>query len=272
MSFDIMKRLHEMLENENITYHTLAKTLLSYTSYEHLKIKTLENACNVSGPTVIRFCKKMGLSSFSELKFLLTQADEQNKELRIRDNFALSKKANEHFMHIAQSFVDTRDLLSDEQLAQIVKTISDANFINLFAIGSTYFVALDFEQKLNRIKKHAKAHNDINLQYFAACNSDHQTLAVGITYSAKSEPVLNSLRISKKEGAKTLLFTSIENRQFEKEFDMVVYVSSTDMQSRLITTTSRLTFLYIIDLLFYSYVNMNKDEINEILYHSKLYT
>jgi DNA-binding MurR/RpiR family transcriptional regulator len=172
---------------------------------------------------------------------------------------------------IVLSLVETRDLQTDEGLQKVVELLREAKEINLYASGSTYLVAKDFELKLDRIKVRAKAYQDVNLQYFASKNAEKDTLGIGISYSGKTESVIQSLHITKEQGAKTLLITNGENRSFEKEFDYVLYVGATDMRQRLVTTTARLSLLYLLDLIYYSYVNENLEEVNQILLHNKLF-
>lgn len=271
MKNEIIEKLRSMLLHKNETYGLIAKELLETKNYDELKIKFIQEKCHVSSTTVFRFCKEIGTTGFSELKFLLSQIREKNKEVLIRDNYALSRKANEHFTSIALSFVETRDLLTDQILNEVIELITNATMVKLYAVGSTYLVAQDFELKLDRLKVNTKAYNDVNLQYFAAKNSDKNTLAIGFTYSGKSDQVIKSLRISKEEGAKTILFTNEKNTQFMDLFDVIIYVSSTDQRHRLITTTSRLALLYLVDLIYYSFIHAQSDIMNDILVHNKLY-
>ena len=263
--------IHSMKENKNETYALIAEELLRRNDYSGLKIKELQNACHVSATTIFRFCKELHISGFSELKFLLSQVEIQEQKIRIKENAAFSRRTDSHLDKIILSLVETRDLQTDEGLQMVVKLLREAKEINLYASGSTYLVARDFELKLDRIKVRAKSYQDVNLQYFASKNAEKDTLGIGISYSGKTESVIQSLRITKEQGAKTLLITSGENRDFEKEFDYILYVGATDKRHRLVTTTARLSLLYLMDLIYYSYVNENLEEINQILLYNKLF-
>lgn len=261
----VYEKIRKLIDGKNESYSILAKFLINYDDVESLKIKDLQNECHVSGTTVIRFCKEVGCDGFSQLRFSLTQEKErQSKSLR-RDNDKLSKLANEHLNDITSSFIETRNLLTDEILMKVVSLIYNSKIVNVYALGGTYLVARDLELKLDRIKKYCKAYNDKNLQFFSAKNSDKDTVSIGITYSGNSKSVIESLEIAKEQGAKTILITNSQNTYFYDNFDVVLYVSSTDLRNRLITTTSRIALLYIIDLIYYTYLNMNIDEINSIL-------
>ncbi len=267
---EIISKLRDLKNNKNVIYATMASSLLAMNSYDNLKIKDLQSICHVSSTTVMRFCKVLGYTGFSELKFLLCQASEKNKKIIVKDNLALSSKANEHLNGIALSFVETRDLLTDKKLKGVVNDIISAKFISVYAIGSTFLVARDLEWKLDRIGIRCKSYQDLNLQYFAAKNTKNHDLAVGLSYSGTSKQVIESLHIAKEKGAKTLLITNENNTQFENEFTHVLYVSSTDEPGRLITTTSRLTMLYIIDLIYFQIISSDREKMNQILLDNKL--
>lgn len=271
MEQQLIKKLKLLKSGINNSYAIIADYLLKIEDVgkvEKLKIKNIQSKCHVSSTTVIRFCKEVGLSGFSELKFKLAQNIKDNKKILIGNNHSLYERANEHLNNITTSFIETRDLLTDEKLKLVINLINSSEIINIFAVGSTYLVARDLELKLDRIGKYCKSYNDKNLQYFAAKNSDNTNLAIGITYSGETESVIESLRISKAQGAETILLTNKMNDYFERTFSIVIYVSSTDMRNRLVTTTSRLTLLYVVDLIYYSYVSINKDQINNILKHN----
>ncbi|MDE6930977.1 MAG: MurR/RpiR family transcriptional regulator [Lachnospiraceae bacterium] len=271
MKKDIINMIQRMKENRNETYALIAEEILRREDYNGLKMKELQSACHVSATTIFRFCKELNISGFSELKFWLSQVEMQEQKIKIKENAALSRRTDSHLDKIVLSLVETRDLQTDEGLQKVVELLREAKEINLYASGSTYLVAKDFELKLDRIKVRAKAYQDVNLQYFASKNAEKDTLGIGISYSGKTESVIQSLHITKEQGAKTLLITNGENRSFEKEFDYVLYVGATDMRQRLVTTTARLSLLYLLDLIYYSYVNENLEEVNQILLHNKLF-
>lgn len=271
MKTEIINDLLKMRENKNDTYSIIAKEILNREDYSGLKMKELQEACHVSSTTIFRFCKELHISGFSELKFLLSQTEERNRKIKIKENVLLSRRTDSHLDKIVLSLVETRDLLTDEDLRMAVKMLQNARAVNLYASGSTYLSAKDFELKLDRIKVYAKAYQDINLQYFAAKNAAPDILGIGISYSGKTESVIQSLRITRDQGAATLLITNEENGHFEEEFDHVMYVAATDMRHRLITTTARFSLLYLLDLIYYSYINENLESVNEILFHNKLF-
>lgn len=264
----IHMKLKEMTDSPNLSYAAMAKFILNADSPKKLKMKTLQNNCHVSNSTILRFSKFLGVSGFSELKYLLAQEKEQRKDYLTPEYAELFHMADEHFNNIQSSFSATRRLLSPDMLENIVDALHTAPLINIYALGGTFLVAKDLELKLDRISKYCKSYNDKNLQYFASKNLGKEDLAIGITYSGKSKSVIESLSIARTQQAKTLLITSERNIEFEKIVDYIVYISSTDQINRLVTTASRITMLYIIDLIYYRYLHKNETDVHKILDHN----
>ena len=248
----------------------IAFALLGMRSYSSLKVKDILDICHVSSTTVFRFCKKLNVSGFSELKFLLDS--EQGREvIEIRDNYALSSKTNIHLTNITKSFIATRDLMTDQQIDTVVAWMQQARKINIFANGSTSLIGRDLEYKLDRIGVTAKTYDEDNSQYFAAMNAPPEMLCFGISYSGQTKSVLRNLRYARGQGAKTILITNVDNRgRFQDQYDLILYVASNEAINRLITTTARLTMLYLVDLIFYSFIYSDFDRFNRILLNNRV--
>lgn len=248
----------------------IAFALLGMRSYSSLKVKDIQDICHVSSTTVFRFCKKLNVSGFSELKFLLDS--EQGREvIEIRDNYALSSKTNIHLTNITKSFIATRDLMTDQQIDTVVAWMQQARKINIFANGSTSLIGRDLEYKLDRIGVTAKTYDEDNSQYFAAMNATPEMLCFGISYSGRTKSVLRNLRYARGQGAKTILITNVDNRgRFQDQYDLILYVASNEAINRLITTTARLTMLYLVDLIFYSFIYSDFDRFNRILLNNRV--
>ena len=248
----------------------IAFALLGMRSYSSLKMKDIQDICHVSSTTVFRFCKKLNVSGFSELKFLLDS--EQGREvIEIRDNYALSSKTNIHLTNITKSFIATRDLMTDQQIDTVVAWMQQARKINIFANGSTSLIGRDLEYKLDRIGVTAKTYDEDNSQYFAAMNATPEMLCFGISCSGQTKSVLRNLRYARGQGAKTILITNVDNRgRFQDQYDLILYVASNEAINRLITTTARLTMLYMVDLIFYSFIYSDFDRFNRILLNNRV--
>lgn len=264
MKQDIKNKISSMQHDKNTTFSIIASYILDHSNYKKLKIKDIIESCHVSSSGVIRFCKELGLSGFSELKYLLCM-DADNRDYSYVKKMVLSQSADRHLNHVALAFLETRDLLSKTKLEHAITLIENADTIVAYGLGSSYILALDFEMKFSRIKKNVKAINDINLQYFASKNADSSTLAIAFSYSGKTTEVLDNLTEAKNQGAKTILITCQTPENMKYQFDEILYVYRSEPTESRLSTTSRLSMMYLVDLIYFSYFDKNYNKIEDIL-------
>lgn len=270
MNASLIGKLHSCLESKNEIYQSIAKTLVGIDDYSLLKLKDVEEACHVSATTVFRFCKFVGFSGFSELKFALVEYQKAGDAAKLVGERGGERASVLHFDNIMQSIAATQEIISAESLKKVADMIAQSTKVNIYALGSTALVAKDLEYKLDRANKVAKTYCDENLQYFSAVNSGKSTLVIGITYSGQTKCVVDNLIEAKKRGGKTVLITSMDNAQFANDFDVVIFISSNESTIRLITTTARFSMLYVVDLIYNEYLNADKENNIGILERNKL--
>lgn len=271
MDIDIIEVLKKMKTHKNPTFSAIASQILAYDDYSSISIRRIAEDCHISNTTVIRFCSELNIGTFSELKYNLKNIELRNKDIRIRENLVSEEHTKEHLSSMTASLEATRKLINKDDLDKIVEFSLNSEKINIFGIGSTYLICQDLEIKLERLRLFVKSYQDYNLQYFAAKNSNSDTLSIGITYSGKSESVINSLNRAKERGSKTVLITSNENKHFVGEYDIVFFVISNDSRFRHITREARIVMLYVADLILNSIMNYDTELTNKILEETKIY-
>lgn len=264
---NIKAKIKQLSAGKNTVYANIADFLLNYEEFQHLKIKHVMEACHVSSSSVVRFCQELGFRGFSEMKFALIN-DFEYRSYDYLKHFGVSGDIDNHLEAIMVSFEKTRKMLSMEKLINIIEQIRNSQEIQVWGLGTSYVVSLDFEMRFSRLKKYVKAADDINLQYFAAKNASQDTLVIGICYSGATRDIIENMRVAKEEGAKTIIFTNEKNRFFEEIFDIVVYIYTSEPTQSRVSTASRLTMLYIVDLIYFEYIDKFKEETKMILNHN----
>ena len=67
------------------------------------------------------------------------------------------------------------------------------------------------------------------------------------------------------------MMTHHSNRQFEEEFDYIIYVYGSEARDRRTSTISRLAMLYLVDMIYFMYMNRYSQEVTACLdYNSKI--
>lgn len=91
-----------------------------------------------------------------------------------------------------------------------------------------------------------------------------------LTFLGGVENITSMQHISKAMTT-TVVLTNEKNRHFDKCYDQVIYIHTSEPTESRVSTTSRLTMLYVVDLLYFSYLDQNLELAKGILdYNSRL--
>jgi DNA-binding MurR/RpiR family transcriptional regulator len=251
-------KLEEIAKNGKPTQKEIAKYIYEYKDEtSKLKINDVAEKTNTSSASVVRFAKELGLSGFAELKVALKI---NNNILQGQDNLAAD---NFEFCEtIIDSLQKTHKCINQRSIETLVTKIDTCRKVDVFAIGETNVVAMDFQLKLLRIGKIATAFQDTHSQYFAAKNAKKGDIAIGISYSATTITTLDALRHAKESGSYTVLICK-NGVTCPDYVDLIIYVEASESSSRVFSTTSRFTLLYMTDYIYHLLISKNK----EFYYH-----
>jgi len=266
---DIRKKLFAAKEGQNTSFKSIAEYMIEHNDYTNLRVQDIVSACSVSASGVIRFCKAMGCSGFPEFKYQLSHEAEAAVRRADSEN-AIRSSSDEHLSRIYAAFDSTHDSLDTELMSRSITALREAEEIIVIGLGSSWIVAKDLELRFQRLKKNCRALNDIHLQRFAARNAGPKTVFWGISYSGTTDSVLKHMRLAREEGASTILMTHQSNRHFETEFDYLMYVYGDEGKDQRTSTICRLTMLYMVDMIYFMYMDRYYDEVIQCLeYNTK---
>lgn len=245
-----MKNIIPKLEKISIEHGNmglLANYLLNYEgNLSELKVKEICDDLYISVASATRLAKHMGLNGFSELKTYLAIEKSQNQ---LSNAHYQSTDAKDYYNNACIALDNTLKHIDMETVNQIAIDILESSRVNLFGIGESNLTLQDFGHKLKRVGILVNFQADAHLQFVEASTSDDQTVAIALSYSGLSRDVLNSLRISKMSGAKTLILTS--NELLDSEYiDKYLLISSSEATKRSFSFESRLCTHAILDLIF----------------------
>lgn len=109
--------------------------LVNSKNIAHLSSQSLADKCFVSRPTLSRFIKKLGLSTYAELKFLL-------KDTALR-------REQEHFSAVIQEYHDYIDqIFQNQSMDRLAEVIMNADTIFLYGTGNEQKLEVEFMRHL----------------------------------------------------------------------------------------------------------------------------
>lgn len=218
----------------------------------------LAKESQTSPASVIRFCKSISIPSFPELKMALSaekQWEVPKEYSDILPNEKISDVKAKLLGNAYQSMQETVQLVSDDTLKQAVSLISNAPFVYVYGIGSSYLVAENIAQKWNRIGKVCICIADIHLLIASLTSAVPGSVFIGISNSGETSEVLEINHIAKENGIKTIGISQFGMNSLSKKVDLSLQtVKSKEAELRSAATSSLMSQFILIDLLFHIYV------------------
>lgn len=213
-------------------------------------ITSLAEEAGVSLPTVNRFCKKLGFDGYPAFKIQIAQEITNTNELL--DRFNVDKDTPEVVKRvmsdIQSTIVNVGQNLNAESIDKATDLLASANSITFFGLGGSGPVALDAQHKFFRFGVPVVAHTDYINQRMIVSMMKEGDLLVSISFTGRTTEIVETAKIAKKNGVKTIALTS-EDSPLAKLSDVVLHIH-THLENNLhIPMTSRLAHLAIIDIL-----------------------
>ncbi|MBP9478267.1 MAG: MurR/RpiR family transcriptional regulator [Sebaldella sp.] len=233
------------------------------TSYE------ISNKVNVGQATVIRFSKKLGYSSFSEL---ISSINKLEHEDILEKNISLSDDVTTTNTKIANQYIDvvklTLELNPANVFEEVIEEIINAERIVVLGIGNSAIVSTDFVNKLARVGMNAFTNLDTHLQFSMITNLKKKDLLILISDSGETREIVEAAKLAKQNNTKIISITKFTKNKLYAYSDHILKTASFDVNLRLDATTSRIAQFTIIDMIFINILKTDFSKYKEIITNS----
>ncbi len=158
----------------------------------------------VSEPTVIRFCRSLGLDGYPALRLRLAESLAQGAALLYRDVDADDSAADlavKIFERSARTLTDVRSQLAPARLESAIALLAAARRIEFYGLGSSGIIAADARHKFFRLGLHAVAYSDAHLHGMAATMLGPEDVVVAISSTGRTIDLISSVEIALEAGA-----------------------------------------------------------------------
>lgn len=219
----------------------------------YLSVAGLAEASGVSDATVVRTCRKLGLSGYQDFKVTLAQdivTPIQSIHEEISENDDASAIADKVFQGTVQALRLTHDSLDAAALERAADYISRARRVIILGMGSSHSVAVDLQHKLLRLGIDAAACTDSHMQTITASLLTKQDVVFAISHSGSSKDIVDNTKLAKSNGAVTISLTSIGSSPLSKITEVQLYTVSRETRYRIVALSSRIAQEAIIDTLY----------------------
>ena len=248
-------------EKEIINY-----ILNNYNEVIRYDVRTLAEKTFSSASTIVRLCKKLGFSGFSEMKnaliyeVALTESNKKQLNKSVEDAHNVQDTIEMILQKTQTSLTNTSKLQNEDDILEVIDMIEKSGSINLFGMGSSLLAARDMKQKFLRVGKVLNIDDDWHTQYLFAKNSDSNTLAIIFSYSGNTKEIIECVKVLKQNSAKIVSITGFLNSYVAKNSDIVLQVAPSEVIPRTGAFSSRISQLHIIDILYNIYINRHYEK------------
>ena len=239
-----------------------------------LSIKEFAARTNVSVASVHRFCKKLGLEGFKDLKVeLIRQATEAGNRRDVDINFpfdATSTPAQvmERMEGLYQTtLAETQELLDPAQL------VMRAGTADIYTGSHNLYPAGMFRDRLLSAGKSATCHDSVEAQVRTALASGPDHVAIVISYSGLAPNLREILPILSSRHVPVIVIGTPYCARIHPGFAAYLTVSDHESMTHRITQfASHIAVQYVLDSLYSSYFAKDYARCSEFLERSFPYT
>lgn len=269
---DIFAKIRLLMTSMPRAEKVMAEAVLE--NPEAISKMTLAEVARESGAseaTIIRFCRRVGYSGFSDMKMDLKKVIPKNgdpaiEELRSSDDMrTIMKKV---FQSNIQTMTNTM-ALANNSYENAVNAIVSARSLHFFGVGDAYAVCLLAMMKFVRTGLHCNAYSDVMLQLVDASNCGKGDVAIAISYEGRSKAIVDSMRIARKNGATTICITKMIKSPLARSSDIRLLTSVNDLTVGRDKVTRRIADQFVMDALYLGYTVRKGPEMNKIIKSSQ---
>lgn len=263
------------------TEQQLGQTVLAMgENVRGLSIKEFARQANVSVASIHRFCKKLGLEGFKELKVELVRAAsyaDSAPEVDIDFPFdATSTPAQvmERMEGLYQTtLAETQELLDPAQLDHAAKLIMRAGTVDIYTGSHNLYPAGMFRDRLLSAGKSATCHDSVEAQVRTALASGPDHVAIIISYSGLAPNLKEILPILSSRHVPVIVIGTPYCARIHPGFAAYLTVSDHEsMTYRITQFASHIAVQYVLDSLYSSYFAKDYARCSEFLERSFPYT
>lgn len=234
--------------------------LLHSNSIHTMSLSQLSLSAGVSEPTVMRFVKNLGFSGYSHFKLKLASdlgreaALDHNNDLLI--DLHISREDNTKdvpaklIAMTTKALEDTLKLVDIRNYQKAIDMVVNARLIDVYGVGNSGSIANDLTNKFLRIGLTCRSYTDNHLQQICATHLTKDDVAIAISHSGSTMDIVDTLKLAKESGAKTIAITNFKASTITQYADLCFFTGDLETSFYSETMCSRISQLACVDMLY----------------------
>lgn len=232
----------------------------------NLTSKELGENSGVSTATVVRFAQKLDFDSFSDLKIAIASQLSSGKVIvdTVIEKNDTSKIMSKKLAQVYDSSVQkSLSMIDEESLNQSVTLLNNATHVYILGIGTSGLVGYDLYHKFNRYGIKTFYDTDAHMNLEALTNATKDDVVLAISYSGKTKEVIVGVEYAKEHHIPVIVITR-EDTPLVKNGSIKLIVPDNERTIRVAAIASKISTMYITDLLFISVMQLRYGEMKEV--------
>lgn len=234
-----------------------------------MSIMQLAEATSISKSAIHRFCKRIGVKGFNELKVVIVRDLAQQRENMeyIDVNYPFRKEdgpqliANKLLKLYEQAIYDTYDYIDPIQLQKVAYLIYQAKNIDFYTHAHNMNIAKNFKDKMITIGRMVNCPSSFYEQRSTVLASTPETVAVVLSYSGKAtfiKPVIQKLYEKK---IPVVLIGKQGSNYYPQYVTYAISISGKEhYRDRISQFSSHIAMQYMLDVIFGCIYNLNREK------------
>lgn len=220
-----------------------------------LTITELARSAETSETTVLRFCKRLGLKGYPQLRLALAAESAMPREQRMAgSDISATDTIDDIVAKVAavdsSAVEETAQQLDRDALTRAAAAVAAASRVDIYGIGASALVGSDLQSKLHRIGLVSFAWNDPHIALTSATLLGRGDVAVGISHTGAMAETIESLGVARERGATTVAVTNFPLSPLASSADIVLTTAARETSLRSGATASRIAALTVVDCLY----------------------
>lgn len=234
-----------------------------------MSIRELSEKSFFATSTILRLCKKLGLSGFKEFKIQFSRdltADYQ-KIMKVDANTPFSSQdsmivISRKIAELSKDTIDlTQQLLTDQLLKNAVSLIMNAKRIFAFGVSDSFIKLTDFQLKMLKIGKFVHLVQTQPDQVFLAAHGTQKDVAIVVSYSGTTAEIENIAKIIHKKKIPMIFITSHADCYVASIAKYVIPLPKEEnAQTSISSFASQISIAYTLNVLYSCIFRMNYEE------------
>ncbi len=252
--YNLIAQLENMQSTFSKTEQLLKEFVLAnLKDIENISIVSLSEMTGASKSTISRFCRKLGYENFREFSGAIVQQVAINYSLiheGVNAEDSTMGIASKVFNEECKALENTLGLLDPLQLDELVETLLERRKIYLYAVGGSSAIAVDLVNKFTRLGIECIYYPDLVFQKLSARTKARPDITWLISFSGYDTDMLEIAEHAKAAGSTIVSMTNNQDSPLAVAADYALTGSRLDIYAYTGTTESRLSLLYLADILF----------------------